>query len=242
MASTKSYVFIGLALILLGAIFYVNQALLQELGGSVAPVQVTSPEPPSQEPPPPKKTTKKKYFQNYTERVLLDPGRRYSHHFIYGDGEEVARFKTSDGQIFDVVGKIPDGRVSFVNETTGTYGTGHFKDGRRHGAYKEHLENGELYKDIWYASGRPLVVKEYYDNGQLRMEADFTDALWDVDDTELGSGKIYTKKGFLKYEWHLTNKDDSRFKKSYNSNGDLVEVRYFDRMGNQMRKETYPPK
>lgn len=242
MLSTKNYVLIGLALILLAAIFYVNQALLKELGDTPVPAHAQSVQELPPQPVVPVKKEKKKYSHGYTERVLLDPGRRYSYHFIYEDGEEAARFKTSDDQIFDVTGKIPDGRVSFVNETTKTRGTEHFKKGRRQGAYKEYLEDGTLYKDIWYAEGKPLVIKEYYDNGQLRMEADRTDALWDVSDPELGTGKIYTKRGILKYEWHMTNKDESRFKKSYNIKGDLVEVRYFDRMGNQLRKETYPPK
>lgn len=242
MPSTKNYVFIGLALVLLAAIFYANQALLKELGPAAPAPAVTSPESPQDASPTEEKKAKKKYIQTYTERVLLDPGRRYSNHIIYGDDQEVARFKTSDGQIFDLKGRIPDGRISFVNETTGTYGTEHFQDGRRHGAYKEYLENGKLYKDIWYASGKAVIIKEYYDNNQLRMEADLTDALWDVNDPELGTGRIYTKQGILKYEWHMTNKDESRFKKSYNSRGDLVEVRFFDRLGNQLRKETYPPK
>ena len=59
------------------------------------------------------------------------------------------------------------------------------------------------------------------------MELNYEDALDWGDEQEVGVGKVYNKDGTLKYEWNLTTKNSTGFKKSYNRYGQLVrEVRY----------------
>ncbi len=172
-----------------------------------------------------------------TDLIYLDANRTYSVNTISVDGQQVAQFKSTDDKIFDITGHIPEGKIKFTNQTDKTYGEERFRNDKRYGEYKEYYETGQLKLEKVYESGEAKVVKQYYIDGILRMEEDFTDTLRGVDNKEVGAGKVYYRNGTLMYEWRLTNKDKGGYNKSYNKDGGLVAVNYFDEQGNRVENK-----
>ena len=82
-----------------------------------------------------------------------------------------------------------------------------------------------------YRYGTLQKNKDYYTNGTLRLEVDYTNARNLVDEKEVGIGKLYFQDGTLKYEWDITANNKIGFKKSYNRNGKLRAETYFDSQG-----------
>lgn len=175
-----------------------------------------------------------------TRRMYMDPSREFFMNTIFADEKEIAQFKSSGEKIFDVEGEIPDGKMKFKNMSDGTYGTEEFDSGKRVGLYQEYFRSGQLRFEKNYFYGTLSDLKEFYVSGQLRMEVDYSDALWLVNEDEVGEGKIYFKDGILMYEWHLTVNDLNRYKKMYNYHGELVEVHYFDVNGKLINKTKVP--
>jgi len=161
----------------------------------------------------------------------LDPSREFSLNILFADGKEIARFKSVEDKIYDIEGKIPDGKVKFINEAKRFYGIENYKNNKRHGTYSEYYFEGKIHKRIEYFYGKKRTMKEYFIDGQVRMESDYTDALFFTNDFEAGRGRIYYRDGTIMYEWNLTNADPNRFKKSYNIKGELSEEKYFDEYG-----------
>jgi antitoxin component YwqK of YwqJK toxin-antitoxin module len=172
-------------------------------------------------------------------KTRLDPGRAFEQNIIYIDGQEVARFKSSGDYIYDVKGAIPDGDAAFVNESRKSRGVERYWNGRREGLYQEYHADGPLWREILYRQGKAQTIKEYFFNGQLRMEVDYRDALFFSEDKESGEGKIYYRNGKLMYEWSLTNLKDQRYKKSYNVEGELTEVKLYDPGGKLVKVTDY---
>ena len=86
-----------------------------------------------------------------------------------------------------------------------------------------------------------MTSKEYFIDGILRMEEDYTDALQLPELREVGVGKVYDRKGKIKYEWHLIQNSPEYFNKSYNTDGECVQANYFDANGKFLRTEKKPP-
>ena len=170
-----------------------------------------------------------------TRKTRLDPNRDFSQSIVYLDGKEMARFKSREGDIYDLTGSIPNGEVSFANESKGTYGVENYYDNKLHGSYKEYYRNGNLREERQYFNGKARWLKEYYIDGQIRMEIDYEDALTLSDDSEAGRGKVYYRDGTLRYEWRLTNTEKNRYKKAYNIKGELTEAKYYDQYGNLLK-------
>lgn len=166
-----------------------------------------------------------------TRQTFLDPSRKFYRNIIFADGKEVARFKSDGEEIFDVEGRIPDGKISFKDINNGGYGIEEFSKGKRDGRFREYLASGQLKVEKNYFYGRIVDLKEFYPSGKLRMTIDYSNALWLADEQEVGDGKIFFKDGTLMYEWHLTANDPNRYKKMYNYAGELVEVHQFDAQG-----------
>ena len=82
---------------------------------------------------------------------------------------------------------------------------------------------------------------EYYHDGAVRMEQDYSDARGYGDDPEVGIGKVYTRHGTVKFEWFLINSEPVGFKKSYNQKGGLVDTVYFDEYGQVIEPEQALP-
>ena len=171
-------------------------------------------------------------------KMRLDANRKFSENIFYIGDQEIARFKNTGDEIFDYTGKIPDGKVNFVNEITNTYGSEYYINAKRDGKYTEYYPDGVVFQEISYRNGKIKKHSVYYVDGTLKKEVDFEDSLLFMKDKEVGTGKKYTRDGILKYEWHITNMDENRFKRSYNIKGKLVEEKLFDNMGNLIEVKT----
>ena len=174
-------------------------------------------------------------------KIRLDPSRRFSINVVYRNGQEVARYKNVNDQIFDMTGQLPDGRIEFANESTGTYGQEEYAHGQRHGLLQEYYPNGQLKREAAYIFGQLQTSREHFIDGILRMEEDYTDALPLLDRREIGIGRVYDRKGIIKYEWNLTQNNQERFNKAYNANGEWVQVNYFDDLGRLIKTEKNIP-
>ena len=172
----------------------------------------------------------------YLRKERLDVSREYSQSVIYEDGVEIARFKTKNHKTYDAQGEIPGGNVKFVNESKGTYGIEQYRRGKRNGDYAEYYREGQIKKKAYYFNGKIMRVTEYYIDGTVRMEVDYTDNLMFTDDIEVGVGKVYYRDGVLMYEWSLTNSNPIRYKISYNKKGELVETKYYDDKGDLIER------
>ena len=173
-------------------------------------------------------------------KMRLDPSRKFTESVFFLDDRQIAGYKSMREEIFDIMGEIPDGKVSFINETRRTYGEEYYRNGQRHGMYREFFSDGNIKKEVEYSYGKVKNVKEYYIDGQVRMEVDLYDALiFRGKDEEAGAGKLYFRDGTLKYEWSLTNMNEHRYRKAYNIKGELIQLDYFDHNGHLKRTIKY---
>ena len=177
------------------------------------------------------KAAKRKYKGDIIRKMILDPSRKYALSILYIDNKQIGRFKSNDDAIYDQEGDIPDGKVKFLNFTNNTYGIEYFRNKQRHGWYREYYSSGQMKREAKFVKGKKLLNKVYYIDGIMRKEEDLYDPLRFVTDSEVGSGKIYYRDGVLMYEWHLTNSSRGGYKKSYNTDGKLVEAKYYDANG-----------
>lgn len=216
-------------------IFFFNRWLTSEIQKPVAQAPVVNQ---PVVPDPAKKV--KKHFAKVIRKAKLDPSREYTLSLIYADDKEVARYKVNQmGELFDLQGEIPDGKVVFTNETTRTNGEEKYQNNKRHGDYVEYYEAGSVKIKAQYLRGEILNRDEYFIDGTLKMTEDYQDALRFSEHRETGDGKVFRRDGSLMYQWHLTNTDESRFTKSFNQAGQLVEVRTFDELGRMVDKKHF---
>ena len=151
---------------------------------------------------------------------------------IFYVGEEiiVTQKVYADGKI-EQDGKIPDGRVKFYDEYEQTYGEEYYSYGKKHGRVLTYYQDGKLKSEAEYRYGRIIKNKEYYPQGRVRFEVDYSDALPGGDQKESGIGKLYYSDGTLKYEWNLTLTNKGGYKRSYNQDGTLRAESKFDEYG-----------
>lgn len=172
------------------------------------------------------------YKEKVVRKILMNPNRTFSESRLYSKGELIAQFNSVKGdEINDLKGFLPEGKVSFINETKGTYGEEYYQKGKRHGTYTEYYDNGVIYRKAKFYNGQLMENSIFYFDGTPRLVADFKDALRFVDDPEVGHGKIFYRSGILMYEWELTNLLKGGYKKSYNRDGELVEEKIYDNIG-----------
>jgi len=65
-----------------------------------------------------KRLRQKKAYEGVIRRTMIHPNRDYWESFIELKGENIATYKSMEEKIYDVEGKIPDGKVKFFNQTT----------------------------------------------------------------------------------------------------------------------------
>jgi antitoxin component YwqK of YwqJK toxin-antitoxin module len=188
----------------------------------------------------PASTDKNQKQGEMIRKMRLDPSRKFSESIIFRNGQEVARFKLDKRKMDDFTGHVPDGEVKFIDESQKTFGTEFYQDDKLHGPYVEYYEGGALKRESQYRQGELIYNKEYFFDGKLRMEENFEDALYVVQGDEVGDGKIYFRDGTLMYEWHLTNSDPNRYKRSYNKLGELVADDKYNETGELVRKWRKP--
>jgi len=197
-----------------------------ETGESPTPVQI-------KETPKPKKRT-----GEVIRKTRLAPERTFEHSIFYQGGEEIARHKVSrKGLVYDQTGKIPNGKVKFINETNRTYGVEYYIGNMKNGPARTNYKDGQLKIEANYQFGELITRKEYYIDGVLKMEEDYSDARKFDDARETGTGKVYYRDGMVKFEWYLVNSDPVGYHKSYNVKGKLTLAVYFDEFGNEKPRE-----
>lgn len=173
-------------------------------------------------------------------KTRLSPDRKHEIHVLYQGGVEIASYKTSNGEVYDQVGEIPDGKVSFFNKANETYGVEYYWNGKRHGTAEVYYSDGQLRQELAYQYGKLITNKEYYHDGTLRMTEDFSNARPVTDGSETGVGKVYTRHGTVKFEWFFVNSEPVGFKKSYDQKGRLVDAVYYDEFGHEIEPNTAP--
>ena len=164
-------------------------------------------------------------------KTRVESGSEFVQNIFLRGEEEIARQKVFSEDRYEQTGTIPDGLVKFFNEYDGSYGEEYYLDNKKHGIAKTYHPAGKLKAEEQYKEGKLLAAKEYYTNGNLCFEIDYTNAPKDVKGKEIGNGKLYYLNGVLKYEWSQ-NKDQPGYKKSYNPDGTLRSEMYFDNKGN----------
>ncbi|MCB9747461.1 MAG: hypothetical protein H6755_03540 [Candidatus Omnitrophica bacterium] len=172
-------------------------------------------------------------------KTRFDPSRDFEENILFDEDIEIARFKSVEDKIYDLEGEIPDGKIKFFNESKNTYGEEEYWGGKRHGFYREYYGTGELKKETEYKYGQKWINKEYFIDGKMRLEEYLDDALFFANTKEVGVGKVYYRSGVLMYEWNITNKGKERYNKSYNIDGKVMSIKYFDENG-QLIKEIKP--
>ena len=195
----------------------------------------------SQKAPTEQKKPKIKRTGEVIRKTRFSPDRKYKINVFYQEGVEVARNRSAKGEAYDQKGEIPDGKVKFINESNETYGVEYYRNGKRNGPAKTYYKDGALREDTYYQFGKLMTNTEYFHDGIVRMEKDYTNARDSRSEKEVGIGKVYSRDGALKYEWFMTVTEPIGYKKSYNSRGDLVAEFYFDEYGQPMEKEEEPP-
>jgi antitoxin component YwqK of YwqJK toxin-antitoxin module len=171
-------------------------------------------------------------------KTRVERGSDLIENVFYQNGKEIARQTIfNDGHI-EEIGEVPDGKVTFYDQYSNAHGEEYYLGGKRHGRSKTYYPDGRLRSEGEYRSGKLYTNKEYYANGNLLLEIDYSDARYTPkNEKEIGIGKLYFPDGKLKYEWNLTNSSRIGFKKSYNTDGTLRAATYYDQNGQVVKKE-----
>ena len=230
--------FFILLIALIAGLFYLNRWIQSKVGDIIKnPIQEIPVQPVKAEDTG-NTVARRRLTGEVLKKTRTAPDRSFELSIFYQGGEEIASQRVSPkGEIYEQTGVIPDGKVKFVNETNETYGAEIYKDGKRHGPMKVYYKDGVLMQESSYLFGRLMTSKEYYHNGVVRMEVDFSDARKYDDGRDVGIGKVYSQDGRVKYEWKLINTDPVGYQKSYNRQGTLTGEVYFDGNG-----DIIPPK
>lgn len=176
---------------------------------------------------------KKKYAGEIVRKNRVVSGMDFEESVFYAGNEEIARQKIIHGKVVETSGKIPDGKVHFIDEYRNTHGEEFYSRGRKQGPALTYYQDGKLKAESQYLLGELTYHKEFYNDGAVRMEENYEDALLFPDEPtrETGIGKVYFPDGKVKYEWSFAKSNPTNFKKSYNRNGELTLELYFDRDG-----------
>lgn len=180
--------------------------------------------------------------QDLTKIIRLDPNRRFYTARFFCENQELLTCKISDDRVYDCTGAIPDGHIKFINETDQTYGEQYYYNNLRDGQRLEYYSNGQLKSESQYMMGALQMIREYFNDGIIKMEKDLTEALWlpsFEDNVETGIGKVYYRDGTVMYEWRLTMKDQGGYKKSYDQEGQIVSMRRFNERGELISSERF---
>ncbi|MBN1870750.1 MAG: hypothetical protein JW847_09275 [Candidatus Omnitrophica bacterium] len=204
---------------------------LQKQTDSIGTTAAAPPIPEPGRPEPVKKTSTVRRTGEVIRETRYSPDRKYEINVFYQDGKEIARNRTTNGEVYDQEGEIPDGKVKFVNVSTETYGVEYYRNQKLHGPANIYYSDDVLKQELVYQNGKLITNTEYYHDGTVRMQEDFTDARALTNHTEKGMGKVYFRDGTVKYEWHLTVTEPIGYLKSYDRKGNVVDAVYFDEFG-----------
>ena len=233
----KSYFFTGFFILLVTLLIVVNNSIVNKINEATDRTQTgVNPSAHIVKLYDPKNRDENKVIR----KTWIDPNREFWVNVFYKEDEEIARYKSNEFNIYDIEGKIPDGKVMFYNQTDKTEGYEYYQDGKRHGDYKEFYDNGQPKIEADFGEGKMIANKVYFYDGKVRMEQDLKDAMWVTENKEIGTGKIYFRDGGLMYEYHLTNTNKGGYNVSYDRYGNITEVNYFDQNGQKIGEDLAP--
>ena len=174
---------------------------------------------------------RRKPGEKIVRKDRLSPGRDYLESVFYLNDTEVARQKIVNEKVVESNGEMPEGRVDFLDESKKTYGIEYYVGGKKSGPSQTYFADGQSNIEAYYQWEKLLWKREYYNDGNIRLEVNYEDAREQSDEKERGAGRVYYRDGTIKYEWNLTNSEKIGFKKSYNQDGTLRAAFYFDEHG-----------
>jgi antitoxin component YwqK of YwqJK toxin-antitoxin module len=168
---------------------------------------------------------------------FLVPGMGFEESTFYIGDQEIAKEKIVNGKVEESSGEVPDGKVAFIDNYRNTHGEEYYLKGKKHGPQDTYVDKN-LASTSEYLFGKLVNYKEYYPNGTVRMEEDYTDELNFPNDPthETGAGKLFYPEGTLKYEWSFVKGNQVNYRKSYNRDGVLILEAYYDRDGDAIKK------
>lgn len=221
--------------VIFGLIFF-NSLLLKDVIQDVIPVPETSPVKAAPVTPKPLALPFAPFVDSeplggIVRKAAVIRGNEFVESRFYQQGRQIAILREySDGEHV-VIGQLPDGKVRFEDSYKKTYGEEFYRDGRLEGSRRTYFEDGSLKSEELFLLGKMYVMKEFYPDGNLRFEVDYSDARLLDGNREVGVGKLYHHNGHLKYEWRLTLSDPVGYRKSYNRDGQLRHADYLDQQG-----------
>ena len=178
------------------------------------------------------------FSQDVVRKSKVIRGEEYTIDVFYKGGKEVGlQRRTADGKK-EIEGKVPDGKVKFIDEDTGVQGEEYYKRGEKHGISRTYFPSGEVMKEAYYLNGALMTEKEFFQSGQLRAEADYSRACDDCQgDHEKGKGKLYYRNGKLKYEWNFNAEQVEGYQRAYTQQGELRFEAHYDREGRRIENK-----
>ena len=243
---------IFLAAILIGGIFFVNRFINSQVKENAVDSGTAIPETIGSSTENPQSTEEPSAIEEtgadstavtgeLLHKIRLHPNRDSYIHIFYAGDKEIGGFSSKDDEISDESGKIPEGEIKFINESTEMHGVENLKEGKRHGPAQTFLASGELYLDETYKRGQLMTSKQYAKDGHLSMVINMEDARDEPINHENGTGKVFWSNGVLKYEWSITKSDRTAYKRSYNTEGGLISEEFFDSHGQPIIKPPAVP-
>jgi antitoxin component YwqK of YwqJK toxin-antitoxin module len=174
--------------------------------------------------------------ETITRKTDVVRGADYYHSVFYRGDKQIADQKhTSKDGILDHKGETINGRVKFSDDYRHTHGEEYYRKGKMNGEALTYYEDGQLKKESFFLTGKLIRSREYYNNGKLRFEVDYDNALTTVSSDEIGIGKLYYMDGTIKYEWDFRFGNRRNFRKSYNRKGELTFEAYYDEHGERLQ-------
>ncbi len=164
-------------------------------------------------------------------KTRVQRGGDFTENIFYVGEVVIAAQKVYVNGTIEETDQIPDGKVKFEDEYEQTYGEEYYENGKKHGSVTVYYNSGKLKSEQLYQYGQLMKNKEYYENGSVRFEVDYSNAITGIDQKESGIGKLYYPNGLLKYEWNHTTTQNEGYKRSYNQDGTLRAESKFDSQG-----------
>lgn len=171
--------------------------------------------------------------QTVHEKQWLEPNRKFTVHTLYRGSEEIASYKTDlKDKAFEPEGTIPDGTIKFTNAMIKTKGQITYLNQKRHGLMMEYYDSGMTKSVREYSFGELVSVQDYFVDGVLRMEVDYSLARSFLIHQQTGKGFVNYRDGTKRFEWSFVKNEPVGWEKAYNIDGQLIRTWRYDAQGN----------
>ena len=155
----------------------------------------------------------------------------------YVNGKEVAReIWNKEGEVTEVIGKIPDGLVKYHENDRQAEAEFNFKNNKRNGLFKIYYDNGRLKFEGNYKDNRPDgIIKEYSKNGNLLSEENYKNGKldgfsnWYGEDGKLKTAEFYSPDGKLESHTYYKSGRLERIESYKNGKLEGITCEYYDK-------------